>query len=171
MLTGMLWALLAGALVSAQNIFNSKVSERAGGAATTALVLGLGFAASLSLGLLSEGGRLFEFRSMEPWYWFSGLLGVGVVTCLVQGIRRLGPTYAVAISLTAQLAFSLLWDAQGWMGLAKAAVTPRQAIGVLVIAAGVLVFKFGGSPVRARTGTRTPSRGRGPGENDLKRRR
>jgi bacterial/archaeal transporter family-2 protein len=145
MLLGLLLALIAGALLSLQNIFNSKVNERAGSWATTTLVLGMGFLASLTFGLIFEGVNLFSLQNMKPWYWFSGLIGVGVVTCLVQGIRLLGPTYAISIALTSQLGFALLWDSFGWLGLEKVPFTSKQLIGVLVIVGGILVFKLGGA--------------------------
>ncbi|MEH7481351.1 DMT family transporter [Neobacillus drentensis] len=145
MILGLLFAIIAGALVALQNIFNSKVNERAGSWATTTLVLGMGFLASLTFGLLFEGGKLFHLQNMQTWYWFSGLIGVGVVVCLVQGIKRLGPTYAIAIALTSQLVVALLGDTLGWLGLNKVQFTVNQLIGVLVIVGGIVVFKFGGS--------------------------
>ncbi len=148
MILGLLFAIIAGSLVSLQNIFNSKVNERAGSWATTTLVLGMGFIASLTFGLLFEGGQLFHLKNMKPWYWFSGMIGVGVVVCLVQGIKRLGPTYAIAIALTSQLLFALLGDSLGWLGLNKVPFTINQLIGVLVIVGGIVVFKFGGSGKR-----------------------
>src|SRR4051794_4247952 len=99
MVSGLLSALVAGSLVGVQNVFNSKVNEHVGSWATTAWVLGLGALASLTLGLIMEGAHMFTLRPMQPWYWGSGILGVGVVIGLVQSIRRLGPTYAVSIVL------------------------------------------------------------------------
>ncbi|MEH7544542.1 MULTISPECIES: DMT family transporter [Bacillaceae] len=153
MIVGFIFALIAGSLVSLQNIFNSKVNERAGSWATTTLVLGLGFLASLTMGLIFEGGRLFQLHGMKPWYWMSGVIGVGVVTCIVQGIKRLGPTIAVSIALISQLAFALWWDSMGFMGLDKVPFTFKHLLGVLVIVAGIVVFKFGGgkeSPEKSR---------------------
>ncbi|MCD9025243.1 DMT family transporter [Cohnella silvisoli] len=143
MIAGLLLALISGSLVGLQNIFNRKVNERMGSWATTALVLGMGFAASLTFGLIFEGKRMLPLHNMQPWYSFSGLIGVGVVICLVQGVRLLGPTYAVSIVLTSQLGFALLWDSLGWFGLDKIPFTYNQLIGVLVIVGGILVFKFG----------------------------
>ncbi len=145
MVLGLLLSLAAGSLLSLQNIFNSKVNERAGSWATTTLVLGLGFLASLTLGFIFEGKHLFILQNMQPWYWVSGFIGVGVVTCLVQGMKRLGPTYAISIVLTSQLLFALLWDTFGWLGLDKVPFTSKQLIGVLVIIGGIIVFKFSGS--------------------------
>jgi transporter family-2 protein len=97
------------------------------------------------MGLLFEGGQLFNLQNMKTWYWFSGILGVGVVGCLVQGIKLLGPTYAIAIALTSQLVFALLGDTFGWMGLVRVPFTFSQLVGVLIIVGGIIIFKFGGS--------------------------
>lgn len=153
MILGLFFALFGGALVSLQNVFNSRVNERAGSWPTTTLVLGMGFLASLMLGFLMEGKDLFSLHNMKPWYWFSGMIGVGVVLCLVQSIKRLGPTFAISIVLTSQLGFALLWDSLGWFGLEQVPFTFQKLVGVLVIIVGVVVFKVGGrhSALKAQT--------------------
>ncbi|MFE4712430.1 DMT family transporter [Paenibacillus sp. NPDC056722] len=162
MLAGILLALIAGSLVGLQNIFNSKVNEHTGSWSTTTLVLGMGFIASLTISLIVEGKGTFALQNMQPWYWISGMIGVGVVICLVQGVKLLGPTFAISIVMTSQLAFALLWDSMGWLGLEKVPFNFNQFLGVLVIVGGIIVFKFGGkakgteaaqAPVLGRTGT------------------
>ncbi|WNF24804.1 DMT family transporter [Mesobacillus jeotgali] len=142
MLLGLLFAIMAGTLVGVQNIFNSKVDEKAGSWTTTTLVLGLGFLASFILGFFFEGWKMFDLQQMKGWYWFSGLLGIGVVAGIVQAIKHLGPTFAISIVLTSQLGFAVLWDSLGWMGLEKVLFSWQQFIGVLVIIAGAIVFKW-----------------------------
>ncbi|RIX51671.1 DMT family transporter [Paenibacillus nanensis] len=140
---GLLLAAFGGALVGMQNIFNKRVGERASSWTTTTLVLGMGFAASLLMGLLTEGGQLFHLQHMKLWYGFSGMIGVGVVVCITQATKLLGPTYATSIALISQISFALWWDTQGWMGLEKVPFTLNQAAGVLIIICGILMFKFG----------------------------
>ncbi|EST11770.1 DMT family transporter [Sporolactobacillus laevolacticus] len=142
MIAGLFFAFIAGSLVGLQNIFNSKVNEHAGSWVTTTLVLGLGFLASLTLGLINDGRNLFIIHNMQIWCWFSGLIGVGVVVCLMNGIKLLGPTFAILLVMTSQLGFALLWDSLGWFGLVEVPFTLKQFIGVLVIMSGVLVFKL-----------------------------
>lgn len=142
MLLGLLFAIMAGTLVGVQNIFNSKVNEKTGPWTTTTLVLGLGFLASFMLGLFFEGWKMFDLQQMKGWYWFSGLLGIGVVAGIVQAIKHLGPTFAISIVLTSQLGFAVLWDSLGWMGLEKVPFTWQQFLGVIVIIAGAIVFKW-----------------------------
>lgn len=144
MVPGLVLALIAGWLVGLQNIFNSKVSEQAGSWTTTTLVLGMGFLASLTFGLIFEGQNLFALQGMKPWYWVSGLIGIGVVVCIVQGMRLLRPTYAVSVMLASQLVFALVWDSLGWLGLNRMEFTWKQVVGVLIIILGVSVFKLGG---------------------------
>ncbi|WP_354486111.1 DMT family transporter [Paenibacillus sp. PvP094] len=145
MVTGILLALLAGSLVSLQTVFNSKVNEKTGSWSTTTMVLFTGFLASFLISILVEGKNTFSFQHMQPWYWVSGAIGVGVVFCLVQGMKLLGPTFAISIVLTSQLSFALLFDSMGWLGLEKIPFSWNQLLGVLVIVGGIVLFKFGGS--------------------------
>lgn len=63
MVIGILLALLGGAFVCLQNTFNANVKKQVSVWSTTALVLLLGFLASLAAGLAFEGSRLFEFQA------------------------------------------------------------------------------------------------------------
>ncbi|GGO01657.1 DMT family transporter [Saccharibacillus kuerlensis] len=144
MALGLLLAAFAGAMVALQTIFNNRTDVHMGSWATTTWVLGMGFLASLVCSLIFEGGRTFNLQHMQPWYWFSGLIGVGVVICLVLGVKILGPTFSVSITLTAQLGFALLFDSMGWLGLEKVPMNWKQLAGVAVIIGGIYVFKFGG---------------------------
>ena len=143
MILGLVLSLIAGSLVSVQNIFNSKMNQRIGSWATTTWVLFLGFVASIGIGLAVEGKGLLTLQHIQPWYWFSGMIGVGVVFCLMQSMKLLAPTFAIAVVMTSQLGFALIWDSLGWMGLEKVPLTPNKVIGVLVIVAGIVVFKIG----------------------------
>lgn len=145
MFIGIGLALIAGSFVSLQNIFNTKMNEHIGTWMTTAIVLGLGFFASLTIGLFFEGSQLFNVQEIEAWGWFSGILGVGIVSCLMQSIKLLGPTVAISLVLTSQLVFALLSDSQGWFGLEQIPLTLWQVAGVLLIICGIFVFKLAGT--------------------------
>lgn len=150
MIAGLVLAIIAGSLVGVQNVFNSKVNEGVGTWTTTAIVLGMGFLASLTIGLFVEGKQLFDLPNMKTWYWFSGIIGVGVVLSVVQGVKRLGPTFAISIVMASQLGTALLFDSLGLLGLDKVPFTGKQAIGVLIIVGGIVVFKTGGKRSDAR---------------------
>ncbi|TCI25407.1 DMT family transporter [Exiguobacterium sp. SH5S13] len=150
MALGMMLAVMGGMLVCVQNTFNANVKQRVGAWATTTLVLALGFLASLFIGLISEGGGLFDLRDMETWYWFSGIIGVGVVMSVTQSVQQLGPSYAISIVMVSQILFALLWDTLGWFGLEAIPFTWKTALGIVLIVGGVLLFQLSGKKVVAR---------------------
>lgn len=141
MILGMIMALAAGSLISIQTMFNNKVNEAVSSQTTTALVLCMGFIASFSMGLLFEGAGYFTMKPMQTWFWFSGLLGIGVVTCTVKGVKMLGPSSAISLVMTAQLLCALWWDSAGWFGLEMVPFTLQKGVGVIALIVGLIMFK------------------------------
>lgn len=141
MIWGILMAMAAGGLISVQTLFNNKVSEAVSSQTTSVLVLGMGLIASFGMGVLMEGRSFFELGSMPLWYWFSGLLGIGVVTCVVNGVKQLGASYAIAIVMASQLLCALWWDSLGWFGLQEVPLTPQKVIGAVLLIAGLVMYK------------------------------
>lgn len=142
MALGILLALIGGTLVCLQNTFNANVKKQVSVWSTTALVLGLGFVASFAIGIAVEGAGLFRFQA-EPWFWFSGIVGIGVVTCITQGVQILGPSRAISLVMVSQIFFGLAWDTLGWLGLEKVPFTWQSFFGVVLISGGVLLFQLG----------------------------
>lgn len=142
MALGIFLAIIGGAFVCVQNTFNANVKKRVSVWTTTALVLFLGFAASLAAGLIFEGAGLLSFQA-EPWFWFSGIVGVGVVACVTQGVQLLGPSRAISLVMVSQIFFGLMWDTLGWFGLEKVPFTWQSLFGILLISAGVILFQLG----------------------------
>ncbi|WP_257347187.1 DMT family transporter [Pseudalkalibacillus decolorationis] len=142
MVMGILLAASAGAAISLQTVFNNKVNEKTGNWTTTVIALGMGFVFSLMVSLLVGGLSSFQLNQLETWYWFGGIIGVGVVFCLVQAIKRLGPTFTISIVLTAQLSTAFFWDSMGWLGLEQIPYSFNKLAGIIIIIGGVLVFKY-----------------------------
>lgn len=142
MIWGMLLAMAAGSMVSVQTMFNTKVNAAVSSRGTTALVLGMGFLASLVVGLLVSGADFFAVKSMPLWYWFSGLVGIGVVTCIVSGIKHLGASFSTSVLMSSQLICALWWDSMGWFGLERVPFTWQKGIGVVVLIVGLVLFKM-----------------------------
>jgi Uncharacterized protein conserved in bacteria len=141
MMLGIGMALAAGSLVSVQTMFNNKVNEEAQFTSTTALVLGMGFLASFAMGVLFEGKDFFDWGPMQNWFWFSGLIGIGVVTCNVLSVRQLGASFAISIVMASQLLCALWWDSVGWFGLEKVPFTAPKAIGAILLLGGLVLFR------------------------------
>ena len=142
MILGVLLALVAGAFIGLQNIFNRHLNEHVSSWFATTFVLITGSIAALIIGLLLQGMQIFDISGMKTSYWFFGLVGVGVIYTMIQAMRRLGPTKTVLISIIAQLAFSLLFDVTGFLTLPQVDLKWQDIVGVLLIIAGVLIFNL-----------------------------
>ncbi|WP_026691030.1 DMT family transporter [Alteribacter aurantiacus] len=142
MVVGLILAATAGAAISLQTVFNNKVNEKTGSWTTTTLALGMGFVFALVASIMAGEFSRIQLGQIDLWYWFAGVTGVGVVFCLVQAMKRLGPTVTISIVMTAQLSTALIWDSFGWMGIEKIPFSMTKLAGILMIIAGVLVFKM-----------------------------
>ncbi|SFB09655.1 MULTISPECIES: DMT family transporter [unclassified Bacillus (in: firmicutes)] len=151
---GMLFAILAGVFISLQTVFNAKVSGKVGAWATTVLVLGLGFIASLPMFIAMDDRSLFDIGGINKLYLLSGAIGVGIVFCITQAIRLLGPAYAISLVLVSQLTMAVIIDTFGWFGFATNPLTMNNVIGLGLMMMGIVVIKM-----KARSWKRTQKQG------------
>ncbi|QHE52870.1 DMT family transporter [Pontibacillus sp. HMF3514] len=139
---GIVLAIIAGILISLQNVFNARVSERTGPWATTSLVLGLGLACSLVVFFSIEEKSLLEFGNVNPIFLFGGVFGVGIVFFLMRGVTLIGPAYAISIALISQIVIAFTINTIGWFGFEASALTWQKLLGITLLIGGVLVYKL-----------------------------
>ncbi|QCR32270.1 DMT family transporter [Lysinibacillus sp. SGAir0095] len=140
MILGIILALVAGAFIGLQNIFNRHLNEHVSSWFATTFVLLTGSIAAFLIGFLLQGTEIFDTSGLKPSYWFFGLVGVGVIYTMIQAMKRLGPTKTVLISIIAQLSFSLLFDITGFLSLPQVELKWEDIAGVVLIIIGVLIF-------------------------------
>lgn len=140
MIIGIICAAVAGLFISLQAAFNAKMNTHLGAWATTVLVFVVGLVGSF-VPLLLFGGNLGGVKEVSPVYLFGGLLGVGVVYCVMRSIQLLGPTLSVSIILVSQLVWALLVDVYGAFGMPQITLSPGQLVGLITLLIGVVVFK------------------------------
>ncbi|MFD1018600.1 DMT family transporter [Thalassobacillus hwangdonensis] len=136
-------SIIAGLLISTQNVFNSRLSEKGGSWAATTIVLGGGFLCSLPVFYFTDNVGLFQVGGVNPVYLFSGVFGVGIVYCFMRGISLMGPAYAVSIVMVSQLTIAFVINSFGLFGFEEQPVTLNKMIGIIMLIIGVLVFKLG----------------------------
>ncbi|MBB6670196.1 DMT family transporter [Cohnella nanjingensis] len=141
-MAGILYAIAAGIIIAMQGAMNSRVNEKAGVWMTTTFVHGTGFIVSLLLYLWLRGGSLDNVFQLNKGYLLGGVLGVGIVVGVTLSIGQLGAAYAVAIVLVAELVFALAIDSFGLFGSPRVAFEWNRIIGVVVMIAGILIFKW-----------------------------
>ncbi|RHW33969.1 DMT family transporter [Lysinibacillus yapensis] len=142
MILGGILALIAGAGVGLQNIFNRHLNEHVSSWMATTFVLLTGSIASLLIGLLVDGPAIFDVSGMKLSYWLFGLIGIGIIYCMMQAMKQLGPTKAVLIAVIAQLTSSLVFDLTGFLVLPQMNLKWEDILGIMLMIAGVLIFNM-----------------------------
>ncbi|RWZ58147.1 DMT family transporter [Halobacillus fulvus] len=143
-MVGALLSIVSGLLISTQNVFNARISEKTGAWLTTTIVLGIGLVCSLPVFYLLDDTSLFYFGDLNKIYLLSGVFGVGIVYCFMRGIALLGPAYSVAIVMVAQLGVAFTINTFGFFGFERMEFSPFKATGLMLLVVGVLIFKLGG---------------------------
>ncbi|WP_102272663.1 DMT family transporter [Cytobacillus massiliigabonensis] len=138
---GVLFAIIAGIFISLQGVFNSRVSEELSPWHTTTMVHLVGFIFSAIIYLFVRDGSK-GFKEVPLIYVFGGMFGVVIVIGEMTAINLLGMSLAIAILLISQLLCAFMVDAKGLFGMNKIQVTVQQVIGMVMMIAGVTIFKL-----------------------------
>ncbi len=141
---GLLIALLSGALMSIQGVFNSGVTKQtslwvsASFVQFTALIICLG--AWFVTGRASSFGDLFKIDG--KYMLLGGVLGAFITITVIQSVNSLGPAKAALLIVIAQLLVAYLIELFGMFGMHKVDFEWRKLIGMVVAIVGFIIFKW-----------------------------
>ncbi len=139
---GFIFSIIAGAAMSFQGVFNTKLSDKIGLFESNAFVQGTAFALSLIALLIAGKGSFQGFASAELWSKLGGVLGIVITITVMLGIKDLSPTVAISTILVAQLLVAAAIDAFGWFGQEKVAFGWNKYLASALMIGGVLLFKW-----------------------------
>ena len=72
----------------------------------------------------------------------SGVAGALITVTVIKSMEALGPARAAMLIVLAQLAAAYLIELMGWFGVEKQPFLWRRAIGLGIMAVGVVLFKW-----------------------------
>jgi transporter family-2 protein len=130
--------------MSLQGVFNTRLSEKVGPWETNTLVQGTGLALTLIILFFSHSGNFKKITEVNKLYLTGGIIGVFIIFTVIQGIKSLGPTCAIAIILVAQLLSAASIDTFGIFEAKPICFHYTRIIGVIVMIAGIIIFKLKG---------------------------
>lgn len=139
-----LLGLLAGAGLPVQAALNSALRQQLGRPEWAALVNFLVGATGLSALLLAlrlPPPPAVAWARAPWWSYTGGLLGAFFVALTVVLTPRLGVVATVALLLAGQMAGAALLDHHGLLGLALRPFTAQRALGLLLVAGGVVLVQ------------------------------
>ena len=139
---GVIFSIIAGAAMSFQGVMNTRLGEKAGLLEANAFVQGTAFFLSLIAMFLFGNGNFRAIWEADKLYLAGGVLGLIITVTVMLAIKNLSPTVAISIILIAQLLVAAGIDAFGLLGSERVAFALPKYMGILLMTAGVLVFKL-----------------------------
>ena len=140
---GFFIAMLSGALMSVQGVFNTKLTESTSLWVANAFVQFTAFLLCIAAWLVTDRSSMRSLFNVEPKYFLlGGVMGAFLTLTVIKSMDSLGPAKAVMLIVIAQLIVAYLIELFGLFGVEKQPFVWRKAIGALVAIAGFIVFKW-----------------------------
>jgi len=138
-------ALVAGVAVAFQGATNQGLLKAAG--IGPALLVNTVIVLAGATGLwFATGAQTTFFPAGASWtLYLGGLFGFIVIVAAVLVFPRLGAAYAIALMVCGQCLAAMIIDHYGLMGMETSPATPQRVLGVVLVMAGVVVFRLAGS--------------------------
>lgn len=139
-----LTAILSGALMSIQGVFNEGVTKQTSIWLSASFVQLTAFlfclAAWFFTGRESTVSALFKIEN--KYMLLGGIIGALITYAVIRSMSGLGPAQAVMIIVTAQLVIAYLLELFGLFGVEKVDFQWRKLVGVAITIGGILLFKW-----------------------------
>ena len=140
---GIFIALISGALMSVQGVFNSQVTKASGIWAASAFVQFTALLVCLGAWLTTERGNLMKVFSVQPKYMLlGGVIGAFITWTVIKSVEQLGPAKSALLIVVAQLTVSYLIELLGMFGMEKEPFEWRKFIGMGIALTGVAIFQW-----------------------------
>ena len=140
---GFLIALISGALMSVQGVFNTQVTKETGIWTASAFVQFSALVVCLGAWMIAERNPLLKVFSVQPRYMLlGGAMGAFITYTVIKSMNLLGPAKAVMIIVIAQLGVAYLIELLGRFGVEKQPLSLRKVVGMLLAVAGIILFKW-----------------------------
>lgn len=140
---GIFVALISGALMSIQGVFNTEVTKSSSMWASASWVQFSALLTCLAVWAFRERENLMNVFQVSPKYMLlGGVIGAFITFTVIQSMNSLGPARAVMLIVISQLIVAYLIELFGMFGVEKSALEWRKLLGMAIAIAGVVLFKW-----------------------------
>ena len=140
---GLFIALISGALMSIQGVFNTGVTKTAGVWATNVFVQFTALCVCILTWAITDRTSLLTPLRVEPKYMLlGGVIGAFITYTVIKSMESLGPAKAVLLIVVAQLLVAYGIELLGLFGTEKQPWEWRKAIGMGIAILGIVIFKW-----------------------------
>ena len=142
-MTGFFIALISGALMSLQGVFNTEVTKQSSMWVSASWVQFSALVTCLVVWAVSDRSSFGALLKVSPKYvMLGGIFGAFITYTVIQSMSALGPARATMLIVIAQLTVSWLVELMGLFGVDKGAFSWRKLMGLLIAVAGVVIFEW-----------------------------
>lgn len=142
-MAGFFIAILSGALMSIQGVFNTQVTKASGIWSASAFVQLTALVVCLGAWFGMERKSLLTVFSVEPRYMLlGGVIGALITYTVIKSMDSLGPAKAVLLIVVSQLAMAYGMELFGIFGVERQPFEWRKAIGMGIAILGIITFHW-----------------------------
>ena len=139
---GIIIALISGALMSIQGVFNTKVTEQSSMWVAAGWVQYNAFLTCVGIWLFTGRQPVGDLLQVTPKYvLLGGVIGALITYTVVKSMSGLGPAQAALLIVVSQIVVAYCIELFGLFGVEKADFQWRKLIGALVAVAGIVIFR------------------------------
>ena len=139
---GILIALLSGALMSIQGVFNTEVTRQSSIWVSAGWVQLTAFVTCLVMWLLTGRPEVQGIWQVRPWDMLSGgVIGALITWTVIRSVESLGPARSALLIVVAQIAVAYGIEVFGLFGVEKSGWEWKKAIGALTAVIGIIIFQ------------------------------
>ena len=140
---GFFAALISGALMSIQGVFNTEVTRQSSLWVSTGWVQLSAFAVCVLAWFFTGRQSIAALWQIENKYvLLGGVIGAFITITVIQSMGALGPAKAAMLIVISQLIIAYLIELLGIFGVAKEPFEWRKILGMLIAIVGIVIFKW-----------------------------
>lgn len=140
---GFIIALISGALMSVQGVFNTQVTKTAGMWVSNGWVQLTALAVCVIAWFVTGRDSVMALAKVEPKYvLLGGVIGAGITWTVIKSVEMLGPAKSALLIVIAQLFVSYMIEIFGMFGVDKEPFVWRKLIGLGIAVVGIVIFQW-----------------------------
>lgn len=142
-MTGFIIALISGALMSVQGVFNTQVTKTTGMWVSNMWVQFSAFIVCLVVWFVAGRDPIGGILEVQPRYMLlGGAIGAGITWTVIESMDQLGPAKAALLIVIAQLIVAYVIELLGLFGVDKTPFDWKRAGGLLIALIGIAIFQW-----------------------------
>lgn len=140
---GLIIALISGALMSIQGVWNTELTKQTSVWVANSWVQGTALAVCLGAWLIRDRKSFRTLFQVDSKYLLlGGILGAFITLTVIMSMDQLGPAKAALLIVIAQLIVAYVIELFGLFGVEKVEFQWSKCIGMLISIAGIILFKW-----------------------------